>query len=132
MKFIEIDKKRYAVSFNMAALLEAQETLDISIEQLLTQFDTLKESQLMKLYYLALKFGADEAGRPLHITYSAFTAAMYADEEALQKLVDIVVKDIVDTVTVIAERAKSYNVPQSDDDDEPAKKKKRSGRTTAA
>jgi hypothetical protein len=134
MKFIEIEQKKYPVEFNMAALLEAQDVLEISIPKILSDIGSLTENQLLRLYYLGIKYGAEEYDRKPQISYSRFVTYTLENRECLEEITQIIMTDLVNTAKVLLEQTKIYNQAAESEEVDPAKKKvtkKQSGRTTS-
>lgn len=128
MKYVKINDKQQPISFNMAAFLECEEVLDMPIQTLLTQYDSIAPSKYLKLAYLGLKYGCDEYERKPPMTYSAFVEYVNQNNEVLTEIISIVFKDLEKVLTIQAEQYKMI-VPQGEE--EVSKKKKPSGRSTS-
>ena len=116
MQYIEIEKKKYAVSFNMAAFLEIDKWVGMPISSILSE-EGVEASNWMKLLFLGLKFGADETRRKFDMTYSAFVVLMEANQEKVEELSNIVTADITIILELQAERYKLENPVATDADE---------------
>lgn len=92
MKFVEIDGRRYYAKFNMAAFLELEQLTGLSIAEILATIDS-NPVVLLKSFYLALKYGADEAHKRFDMTYSAFVEIATGNDELQTELANIIVAD---------------------------------------
>lgn len=127
MEQIEIKKKRYAFSFNMAAFLEIEKWTGLKVSELFTE-EGMEASTYMKLLYLGLKYGSDEIGKKLDFTYSAFVDITTEDNELLNKIGDFFKSDWEVLMALFEERSKLNDTEAVEDT---TKKKKGSGRTTS-
>ena len=80
---------------------------------------------MLRLDYLGLKYGADEAGKRFDLTYSAFVSLITENTDALLQLSNMVAEDFKTVIEIQNEKMRLYEQTEG------AKKKKQSGRTTS-
>lgn len=114
MEYIEIEKKKYPVSFNMAAYLEIDKWTGMPVSEVLNE-DNVDPSNWMKLLFLGLKYGADEAKRKWEMTYSNFVELMDRNQDAVEELSRIVMADITQIIELQVERYKLNNPAPEED-----------------
>lgn len=112
-KIVVIDNKQQPISFNMAAILECEQVLDVSLDTILFQADSITADQYTKLAYLGLKYGCDEFSRKVPMTYSAFVELVNRDNTIITSILEIVFKDIETIFMLQAEKIK-LNTPKEE------------------
>lgn len=111
----------------MAALYEVEKFTGVSLSDLFDEIQT-DPSVMLRLCYLGLKYGADEAGKKFDMTYSGFVTMSHEQREIQEELAGMVVEDIKIIVELENEKIR-LNEEKSKSPE--AKKKKTSGPTTS-
>lgn len=129
MKSVVVDKKTYPVAFNMAAHQDIEEMTGVSITEFYDQITNMPPGRFLKLLYLGLKYGADEARKKFTLTYSEFAMWQVDHPDAIQELSDIVVADFKALNELMNEKVKLRSGPEVSEDE--PKKTIGSGLTTS-
>lgn len=88
----------------MAALLEFEVLTGMTLFELLDNIKSVASAHWIKMQYLALKFGAEEAGKRFTMTYSEY-AEMSAFNHELQESVSAIInEDFMALAEVINQR----------------------------
>lgn len=122
MRSVEINKKRYAVSFNMAAWYDIEKEAGVS-PSILFSGESIDAGVMLKLVFLAFKYGAAESRQRFDMTYPQFVEMIDANEDQAEEIAKMVTDDIITIITLQNERYKlsSSDTPVS------AKKKQKPG-----
>ncbi len=126
---VEIAKRKYAVSFNMAAWHDIEKETGMSPSSVFDE-NKIDPSNMMRLMYLGLKYGADAAGHRFNMTYSAFVELIDGDEAGGEVLGKMVGEDVVEIINIQNERYRLAN-PDAPEVEDKKKAEIPSGATTS-
>lgn len=126
MKYVEINGRKLAATFNMAAFLELEQQCGLTMAEILGVVEN-SPAILMRSFYLALKYGADATHKRFDMTYSDFVEIANDDNELQTALSEILIADFKVLVDKIN---KKRGEPTESDNPDAEKKVKPSGTTT--
>ncbi len=104
MKLIKINDKTYPASFNMAALLEFEAYTGMNMSELFENISTVAPAYWLKMQYLTLKFGSDEAGKRFTMTYSEFAELAAFNAELQESISAVINEDFTALAEIINQR----------------------------